>query len=85
MRKIATGAVLVLAAALLTGCGSEGGSTPAASKTTDADTKPDSAGGEATHTVTLEVLGTGSAQVYYNLDSNKSLGIQPVAMASSSR
>ncbi|KWT63819.1 hypothetical protein ADL21_00155 [Streptomyces albus subsp. albus] len=73
MRKITTGAALALAMALLTGCGSDGGSKPAADKTTDAKPKPKphSAGGEARHTVTLEVLGTGSAQVYYNLDNNK--------------
>ncbi|MFI2242313.1 hypothetical protein [Streptomyces chrestomyceticus] len=75
MRKIVTGAALALAMALLAGCGSDGGSKPAADKTGDAKTKPQpqphGTGGEAKHTVTLEVLGTGSAQVYYNLDSNK--------------
>ncbi|TDU80305.1 hypothetical protein [Streptomyces sp. KS 21] len=84
MRKIVTGTALVLAAGLLTGCGSGGskseeakGSTapgkPAAtaSSSPSGSGKPASGGGEVSHEVTLEVLGSGPAQVYYNLASNK--------------
>ncbi|MFF3454482.1 hypothetical protein ACFYXH_09135 [Streptomyces sp. NPDC002730] len=74
MRKIITGSALVLATALLTGCGGDDG--PA---TTDKSAKADASGksqseagsGEVKHEVTLEVLGTGTSQVYYNLDTNK--------------
>ncbi|MFD9337777.1 hypothetical protein ACFWBF_25765 [Streptomyces sp. NPDC060028] len=81
MRKIITGTTLVLTAALLTGCGSEG--KEAAAKPTSATTataghttgngksQPNTGGGEVKHEVTLEVLGTGQSQVYYNLQTNK--------------
>ncbi|WP_030299687.1 hypothetical protein [Streptomyces katrae] len=84
MRKIVTGAALVLAAGVLTGCGGGGskseeakGSTapakPAASASSSpsGSGKPASGGGEVSHEVTLEVLGSGPAQIYYNLASNK--------------
>ncbi|MEU8780351.1 hypothetical protein [Streptomyces sp. NPDC048637] len=74
MRKIINGTALVLTAALLTGCGS-GDGPPTADKSANASVKPkpkpDSGGGEVKHEVTLEVLGHGTSQVYYNLNTNK--------------
>ncbi|WP_327156808.1 hypothetical protein [Streptomyces tubercidicus] len=72
MRKIISGTVLVLTAALLTGCGSDDG-PPKAGKSANASVKPkpDSGSGEVKHEVTLEVLGHGTSQVYYNLNTNK--------------
>ncbi|GAA2307674.1 hypothetical protein OHT20_39090 [Streptomyces caniferus] len=72
MRKIISGTALVLTAALLTGCGSDGG-PPTADKSANASVKPkpDSGSGEVKHEVTLEVLGHGTSQVYYNLNTNK--------------
>ncbi|MFF3859485.1 hypothetical protein [Streptomyces sp. NPDC002209] len=83
MRKIVAGTALVLAAGLLTGCGGSGGKSEDAKGSTAPDKpaatassspsgsgKPAS-GGEVSHEVTLEVLGSGPAQVYYNLASNK--------------
>lgn len=78
MRKIITGTALVLTSVLLTGCG--GGGTAGTAK--PADPKPvatQSAGArqpaagsaEVSHEVTLEVLGSGPSQVYYNLSTNK--------------
>lgn len=69
MRKTVTTTALILAAALLTGCGSSGGTDdpkPAA--------KPSEAAkgdGPVSRQVTLEVQGKGSTLVYYNLESNK--------------
>lgn len=80
MRKIIIGTALVLTTSLLTGCGSDDKPAPAGksadAKTdakTDADGRPgpDGGSGEVKHKVTLEVLGTGTSQVYYNLDTNK--------------
>ncbi|MGY4969558.1 LptM family lipoprotein [Streptomyces nigrescens] len=72
MRKIISGTALVLTAALLTGCGSDDGA-PTADKPANASVKPkpESGSGEVKHEVTLEVLGRGTSQVYYNLNSNK--------------
>lgn len=70
MRKIISGTVLVLAAALLTGCGSNDG-PPTADKSASVKQQPNSGSGEVKHEVTLEVLGTGTSQVSYNLDTNK--------------
>ncbi|MFF5705098.1 hypothetical protein ACFY7H_21705 [Streptomyces sp. NPDC012794] len=81
MRKIITGPVLTaLTALLLTGCGGgaagDGGAegkpagasagAPSAGKP-----KPSAEDAAVKHEVTLEVLGTGSTQVYYNLETNK--------------
>ncbi|WP_328387124.1 hypothetical protein OHS81_26355 [Streptomyces sp. NBC_00400] len=76
MRKIIIGTALVLTTSLLTGCGSDDKPAPAgksAHAQADAGGKPgpDSGSGEVKHKVTLEVLGTGTSQVYYNLDTNK--------------
>ncbi len=83
MRKIVTGTALVLAAGLLTGCGGGGGKSEnakgptapdkpaAASSSPSGSGKPAPGGGAVSHEVTLEVLGSGPAQVYYNLASNK--------------
>ncbi|MEU5013301.1 hypothetical protein AB0G35_23985 [Streptomyces sp. NPDC021749] len=72
MRKIISGTALILTAALLTGCGSDGGpSTAHKSANVNAKAKPDSGSGAIKHEVTLEVLGHGTSQVYYNLDTNK--------------
>ncbi|MFB6984606.1 hypothetical protein ACNPQN_32685 [Streptomyces sp. NPDC056297] len=70
MRKIIIGTALALATALLTGCG---GGSVTNDKPTKASGKPqpDTASGEVRHQVTLEVRGTGTSQVYYNLDTNK--------------
>ncbi|MFF9768266.1 hypothetical protein ACF1GT_16910 [Streptomyces sp. NPDC014636] len=70
MRKIITGTALLLAAALLTGCGSGDGPSTA-DKSASAKPQQNSGSGEVKHEVTLEVLGTGTSQVYYNLDTNK--------------
>ncbi|MFI9243885.1 hypothetical protein ACIGXF_15080 [Streptomyces sp. NPDC053086] len=70
MRKIITGTALLLAAALLTGCGSDDGPSTA-DKSASAKPRQNSGSGEVKHEVTLEVLGTGTSQVYYNLDTNK--------------
>ncbi|MDJ0345832.1 hypothetical protein QMK19_31645 [Streptomyces sp. H10-C2] len=72
MRKIISRTALVLTAALLTGCGSDDG-PPRADKSANASVKPkpDSGSGEVKREVTLEVLGTGTSQVYYTLDTNK--------------
>ncbi|KPC61308.1 lipoprotein [Streptomyces chattanoogensis] len=70
MRKIINGTALVLTAALLTGCGS-GDGPPPAGKSASVKPKPDSGSGEVKHEVTLEVLGHGTSQVYYNLNTNK--------------
>ncbi|MFJ1545304.1 hypothetical protein [Streptomyces sp. NPDC088246] len=74
MRKIIIGTALVLATTLLTGCGSDDGpATVGKSANANASGKPqpDAGSGEGKHEVTLEVLGTGTSQVYYNLDTNK--------------
>ncbi|MEU6327145.1 hypothetical protein ABZ851_07650 [Streptomyces sp. NPDC047049] len=76
MRKIIIGTALVLTTSLLTGCGSDDKPVPAdksAHAQADAGGKPgpDGASGEVRHKVTLEVLGTGTSKVYYNLDTNK--------------
>ncbi|MFI1800157.1 hypothetical protein ACH427_22780 [Streptomyces sp. NPDC020379] len=73
MRKIIMGAALVLTAALLTGCGSDGSPATAdkPATATQPKAKPESGSGEVKHEVTLEVLGTGTTSVYYNLDTNK--------------
>lgn len=78
MHKKLTGIALIATAALLTGCGSSGGSSDKGSAKSDATTKSaaesKAAGArdkEATHEVTLEVQGTGKTQVYYDLDMNK--------------
>ncbi|WP_326587271.1 hypothetical protein [Streptomyces sp. NBC_01294] len=60
--------------ALLTGCGNSDSTGPAAEKTGDSKqnvSPKETTAGEVTHEVTLEVLGTGQAQVYYNLNTNK--------------
>ncbi|MEV1040453.1 hypothetical protein AB0J01_27940 [Streptomyces sp. NPDC050204] len=77
MRKFISGTVLVLAAALLTGCGSDDG-PQAADKPASTSVKPksDDQSRDVTHKVTLEVLGTGTSQVYYNLDTNKMQTVQ---------
>jgi major membrane immunogen (membrane-anchored lipoprotein) len=73
--KIKTSAALILAAALLTGCGNSNGTSPTtAEKTAEAKqnvSPKETTEGEITHEVTLEVQGTGQAQVYYNLSTNK--------------
>ncbi|MFE0382068.1 hypothetical protein ACFW1M_42425 [Streptomyces inhibens] len=72
MRKIVSGTALVLTATLLTGCGGDNGpATADKSANASVKPKPDSGSGEVKHEVTLEVLGTGTSQVYYNLDTNK--------------
>lgn len=74
MRKIITGAALVLTTtALLTGCGSDDSPATAdkPAKATQPKAKPEGGSGEVKHEVTLEVLGTGTTSVYYNLDTNK--------------
>ncbi|MFD7629559.1 hypothetical protein ACFV7Q_26625 [Streptomyces sp. NPDC059851] len=84
MRKIVTGTALVLAAGLLTGCGGGAGTSENAKGSTapgkpaaTASSSPSgsgtaaSGGGAVSHEVTLEVLGSGPAQIYYNLASNK--------------
>ncbi|MER7106440.1 hypothetical protein [Streptomyces sp. NPDC000229] len=75
MRKTVTTTALVLAAALLTGCGGSSGRTDDPKPASDAPSgKPSEASkgdGPVSHQVTLEVQGTGSALVYYNLDTNK--------------
>lgn len=73
MRKVISGAALVLTAALLlTGCGSNDG-PPTTHKSANASgkAKPESGSSAIKHEVTLEVLGHGTSQVYYNLDTNK--------------
>ncbi|MEU3877650.1 hypothetical protein [Streptomyces sp. NPDC029704] len=78
MRKIIMGAALVLTTALLTGCGS--GDSPAKSDrpatSTQPKAKPEGGSGEVKHEVTLEVLGTGTTSVYYNLDTNRMEQVQ---------
>ncbi|MFF8617901.1 hypothetical protein [Streptomyces sp. NPDC015350] len=75
MRKIVIGSAAALIAALLTGCGS--GSSPAANdKSSTVSVKPESGRGDVTRKVTLEVLGSGTSQIYYNLDTNKSEEVQ---------
>ncbi|OKK05942.1 hypothetical protein AMK26_07550 [Streptomyces sp. CB03234] len=73
MRKTITTAALVLAATLLTGCG--GGSTddpkPASGAPSAKPSEAAKGDGPVSHQVTLEVQGTGSTLVYYNLDTNK--------------
>ncbi|ORT59673.1 hypothetical protein [Streptomyces sp. CB03238] len=72
MRKTVTTAALVLTAALLTGCGGSADDPKPTTKPSAA--KPSEAAkgdGPVSHQVTLEVQGTGSALVYYNLDTNK--------------
>ncbi|MFC5148926.1 hypothetical protein [Streptomyces aureoversilis] len=80
MRKIIMGAALVLTTALLTGCGSDDSPAksekPAASTQPNAKAKPEGGSGEVKHEVTLEVLGTGTTSVYYNLDTNKMEQVQ---------
>ncbi|MFH8789203.1 hypothetical protein [Streptomyces roseoverticillatus] len=80
MRKIIMGAALVLTTALLTGCGSDDGPAksdkPAASTQPKAKTESGDGGSEVKHEVTLEVLGTGTTSVYYNLDTNKMEQVQ---------
>ncbi|MEU3355347.1 hypothetical protein [Streptomyces sp. NPDC037389] len=78
MRKIITGAALVLATAVLTGCGSDDSPAPADKPATSAQPKAKAGGGsgEVKHEVTLEVLGTGTTSVYYNLDTNKMEQVQ---------
>ncbi|MFF8288376.1 hypothetical protein ACF068_03950 [Streptomyces sp. NPDC016309] len=79
MRRTVTTTALVLTAALLTGCGgsgSEDGPKPAgkpSAKPSAAAGAPGAAGGDGpvSHQVTLEVRGTGSTLVYYNLETNK--------------
>ncbi|MEJ8654787.1 hypothetical protein WKI65_43815 [Streptomyces sp. MS1.AVA.3] len=72
MRKIISGTALVLTAALLTGCGSgDGPSTADKAANASVKPKPDSGSAEVKHEVTLEVLGHGNSQVYYNLSTNK--------------
>ncbi|MFF3123234.1 hypothetical protein ACFVRD_12870 [Streptomyces sp. NPDC057908] len=74
MRKIIIGTALVLATTVLTGCGSDDSpATVGKSANANASGKPqpDAGSGESKHEVTLEVLGTGTSQVYYNLDTNK--------------
>ncbi|WP_411145695.1 lipoprotein [Streptomyces sp. x-80] len=77
MRKIISGTALVLTAALLTGCGSDDG-PPKADKSANASMKPKPGSGnsEVKHEVTLEVLGHGTSQVYYNLNTNKMEKVQ---------
>ncbi|MFE2549355.1 hypothetical protein ACFXGI_12520 [Streptomyces sp. NPDC059355] len=86
MRRTVTGvALLVAAAALLTGCGSDGGNADGKAKASpgadggkpSAAQSPSavptaSAGGKggATHEVTLEVEGQGRTQVMYHADSS---------------
>ncbi|MEU8976717.1 hypothetical protein AB0D11_47645 [Streptomyces monashensis] len=77
MRKMISGTVLLLAAALLTGCGSGNGPAAAAkSAGVKAKSKPDSGSGEIEREVTLEVLGTGTSQVYYTLGTNRMVTVQ---------
>ncbi|THA72192.1 hypothetical protein E6P78_02615 [Streptomyces sp. A0958] len=75
MRKTVTGMALVAAtAALLTGCGSDSGPAGGKGGAEQADdkapvsTSPSAAAhpGHASHTVTLEVDGTGKTNVMYN-------------------
>ncbi|MFJ5817343.1 hypothetical protein ACIQGT_26115 [Streptomyces sp. NPDC093108] len=68
MRKIISGTALLLTAALLTGCGTDNGPGTADKS---ANVKPKQDSGKNEHEVTLQVLGTGTSQVYYNLDTNK--------------
>lgn len=78
MRKIITGTALVLTSVVLTGCG--GGGTagpgepadpkPVATQSAGAP-RPAAGSAEVRHEVTLEVLGSGPSQVYYNLSTNK--------------
>ncbi|MEV4437005.1 hypothetical protein [Streptomyces sp. NPDC049555] len=80
MRKIITGTALVLTAVVLTGCGSDE-HPAAAGKSASASAKPGSGSskaksGEVKHEVTLEVLGTGTSSVYYNLDTNNMEQVQ---------
>ena len=72
MRRTVTAMALVVAAALLTGCGSSGGEDTdekdgAAQSSEQSSAQPDTdAGGEqATHEVTFEVDGTGKTQIFY--------------------
>ncbi|MDT0449430.1 hypothetical protein [Streptomyces hesseae] len=80
MRKIIMGAALVLTTAVLTGCGSDASPAPADKTATSAQpkakAKPESGSDEVKHEVTLEVLGTGTTSVYYNLDTNKMEQVQ---------
>ncbi|MEU5418857.1 hypothetical protein ACFY1P_35215 [Streptomyces sp. NPDC001407] len=79
MRKIIMGSALLLTTALLTGCGSDDSpakSDKAAAASTQPKAKPDGGSGEVKHEVTLEVLGTGTTSVYYNLDTNKMEQVQ---------
>ncbi|MEU1782816.1 hypothetical protein ABZ545_25535 [Streptomyces abikoensis] len=79
LRKIITGVALALTAALLTGCGSDDSSPAAADKpATSAQPKAKAEGGsgEVKHEVTLEVLGSETTSVYYNLDTNKMEQVQ---------
>ncbi|MFE6777052.1 hypothetical protein [Streptomyces sp. NPDC057702] len=82
MRKIVIGAALALTTALLAGCGSDGDSSKdstsdKADKAVSTSGKPtadgaaESASDPVKREVTLEVRGTGSSQIYYNLDTNK--------------
>ncbi|MFG3306302.1 hypothetical protein [Streptomyces wuyuanensis] len=84
MRKTVAATALALAAVLLTGCGDGtgkhsggkgGGDT---GKGTEQAAKPDAgagagdaAGGRAKREVTLEVLGSGTAQIAYTLDGSE--------------
>ncbi|GHC39554.1 hypothetical protein [Streptomyces cinnamoneus] len=78
MRKIIMGAALALTATLLTGCGSDDSSATADKPATSAQpkAKPEGGSGEVKHEVTLEVLGTGTSSVYYNLETNKMEQVQ---------
>ncbi|MFJ9802292.1 hypothetical protein [Streptomyces wuyuanensis] len=83
MRKTVAATALALAAVLLTGCGdgtgkhSGGKGDGDTGRGTEQAAKPDAgagagdAGGRAKREVTLEVLGTGTAQIAYTLDSSK--------------
>jgi hypothetical protein len=78
MRKIIMGAALVLTTSLLTGCGSSDSPAAADKSATSAQPKanPESGSGEVKHEVTVEVLGSGTTSVYYNLDTNRMEKVQ---------
>lgn len=76
MRKTITTTALVLTAALLTGCGGSDSSSadspkPASDTPSGKPSDASKGDGPVSHEVTLEVQGTGSALVYYNLGTNK--------------
>ncbi|MFF4742804.1 hypothetical protein ACGF3K_07910 [Streptomyces sp. NPDC047980] len=81
MRKTVTATALALAAVLLTGCGDGSGKHSGGRSGEDGraggtqrTATPDAGGdakGTAKREVTLEVLGTGTAQVAYHLDTSK--------------